>query len=438
MRRKRGPGRPPRRVLLGDLFTPSGRRRVVVRRPPQRHATEGRRLRDRRARAPQRPSLQRRPLRDDQIGVDGAQRSSPEVVVHHAPDQGLSRAPADEDHVVDLTRPDASHAKGLLADVERAGHHGPRERFEGDARHREVEIERRPAGRHHQFLDAEHDLGLGRELALAPLRRGTETLERLRVVPRVEPERLRELVGHPLGDQQVDVVAAEERVARRRHHFEHVARQVEHRHVEGPASEVVHHDALLRPLPESVGQRGGGRLVQDPEHVDPGDLAGRLRRVPLQLGEVRRHRHDRPPAIHPEGSLGGAPHLSQHERADLRQRVGLRTGLHQHAAVGGLHEAEGKPGLRPLDLHAVEGSPDQPLDRVDGVHAIDEAPLARRIADDHVPARMERDDRRDQSVPLLVREDPDRPLLRHRDDRVRGAQVDAEHRVRHAVHQGLL
>ena len=42
-----------------------------------------------------------------------------------------------------------------------------------------------------------------------------------------------------------------------------------------------------------VGQRRGGRLVDDAHHLQPGDLAGLARRLALGVGEVGRHRDHR-------------------------------------------------------------------------------------------------------------------------------------------------
>ena len=46
-------------------------------------------------------------------------------------------------------------------------------------------------------------------------------------------------------------------------------------------------------LVEAIGQRGGGRLIDDAQHFQPGDLAGIFGGVALGVVEVRRNGDDR-------------------------------------------------------------------------------------------------------------------------------------------------
>jgi hypothetical protein len=49
---------------------------------------------------------------------------------------------------------------------------------------------------------------------------------------------------------------------------------------------------LVLLLVEAVGERGRGRLVDDAQHLEAGDLAGVLRRLALGVVEVRRDGDD--------------------------------------------------------------------------------------------------------------------------------------------------
>ena len=72
----------------------------------------------------------------------------------------------------------------------------------------------------------------------------------------------------------VDVVAAQVRVAVGREHFENAVLQLENRNVERAAAQIVNGDDAFLPLVEPVGERGGGGLVDQPQHFQAGDAPG--------------------------------------------------------------------------------------------------------------------------------------------------------------------
>ena len=102
-------------------------------------------------------------------------------------------------------------------------------------------------------------------------------------------QRLGQLGQQQLGEARVEVVAAEPRVAAGRQHLEDAAAQLQDGDVEGAAAQVVDRDGALGALVQAVGQRGRGRLVHQPQHLEPGEPAGILRRLPLAVVEVGRH-----------------------------------------------------------------------------------------------------------------------------------------------------
>ena len=91
----------------------------------------------------------------------------------------------------------------------------------------------------------------------------------------------------------VKVVAAEVGVAVDAEHFKHAVPNVQHGHVECAAAEVEDEDLFVLVLPKSISQRGGGRLRQHAQHLQPGDLAGILRGFALCIVEVGRDGDDR-------------------------------------------------------------------------------------------------------------------------------------------------
>ena len=74
---------------------------------------------------------------------------------------------------------------------------------------------------------------------------------------------LLELVEQPVDDPLVDVVAAEVGVAVGGLDLDHALADLEDRDVEGAAAEVVDGDRLVLLLVEAVGERRGGRLVDE-------------------------------------------------------------------------------------------------------------------------------------------------------------------------------
>ena len=113
----------------------------------------------------------------------------------------------------------------------------------------------------------------------------------------------------------VPIVAAELRVAVGRLHLDDPLADLEERHVERAAAEVEDEDRLLRLLlVKTVGQGGRGRLVDDPEDLEPGDLPRLLRGLALRVVEVRGHGHD--------GLRHGVPEVGLRVPLQLREDLG--------------------------------------------------------------------------------------------------------------------
>ena len=121
------------------------------------------------------------------------------------------------------------------------------------------------------------DVGLHRrrQLDLGLLRRLLQALQGEPVVAQVDALLLFELVGEIVDDLLVEVFAAEEGVAVGRFDLEHAVADLEHRDVEGAAAEVVDRDRAGALLLHAVGERRRGRLVDDAQHLEPGDACRR-------------------------------------------------------------------------------------------------------------------------------------------------------------------
>ena len=162
-----------------------------------------------------------------------------------------------------------------------------------------------------------------RQLHLCLLGRFLETLQRHGILGQIDSLIPLELPNQPLHDTGVEIVAAQVCVAVGALDLEDSLSQLENRDVVGPAAEVVDGDFLFLLLIETVGESRGGRLVDDPDHVETGDLAGVLGRLALRIVEIGRDRDHGLLDFMAEIVLRRLPHLLEDHRRDLRRRVGL-------------------------------------------------------------------------------------------------------------------
>ena len=90
-----------------------------------------------------------------------------------------------------------------------------------------------------------------------------------------------------------EILAAQEPSPDEAQDLDHPFEHLDDRHVERSPTQIEHHDALfLLRLVKAVGDRRGGRFVENSQHVQPGDAARLNRGLPLMLVEIRGHRDD--------------------------------------------------------------------------------------------------------------------------------------------------
>ncbi len=233
---------------------------------------------------------------------------------------------------------------------------------------------------------------------------------------------------HMVDDAVVEVRAAEEGVAAGGDDLEHRPMQLQHRHVEGAAPEVVHQHLLRQVAPDAIGQCRRGGLVDDAAHRQAGQLAGLLHRVALVVVVIRRHRDDGLFDHPPEELLGdGASTLASTSAEICGSSVGLVAEEDGRFAPGALHDVVGEPRAQLLDHPAVELAPNQPLGAVNGVPRVDQHLVLGQRADEDLPALGERHGQRGGlDFPRSLGDHLRNAVAHMGDAGVRGAQIDAD------------
>ncbi len=192
-----------------------------------------------------------------------------------------ARRAADHHHALDFRNAQSRIAQRLAGRAERFRHELPGHVLEFLLPHAHIH----GLAARESLRDAR--LGMRREELLGNARPHEQE-------PRVLDGKRREfcLLHDPAEQALVEIVAAERGVAVGRHHFEHALRELEDRDVESAAAEIVYGVNALCRVVQSIGDRCGGRLVQQPQHVQTRELARILGGLTLRLVEVGRDRDD--------------------------------------------------------------------------------------------------------------------------------------------------
>ena len=206
--------------------------------------------------------------------------------------------------------------------------------------------------------------------------------------------------------------------------LEYALAELEDGNVEGAAAEIVDGDGLflLLVLVETVGEGGGGRLVDDTLDLEAGDLARVLRRLSLRVIEIGGDGDDGFGDRFAEIVFGRLLHLLEDEGRDFLGTVGLARGVDSdvRTVVENMirHELGLVGYLRIL-------APHEALDRVHGVLGIGDHLVLRRGADDALSLGGEADDRGSRTAALRICDDDWLPAFHDRYAAVGRSEIDS-------------
>ena len=250
-----------------------------------------------------------------------------------------------------------------------------------------------------------------------------EALQGHLVARKVDAVLALELADDPVDDALVDVVAAQVGVAVGGFHFDHAVADFEDGDIEGAAAEIVDGDGFVLLLVETVGQRGGGRLIDDAHDFQAGDLAGVFGGLALRVVEVGRNGDDGLGDLFAQVGLGGFLELGQDHGRDFGRRVLLAADFHAGVAVVAADDLVGDHLHFFADF--VVAPPHEALDGENGVLRVGDGLALGHLADQPLAALGEGHDRRRGAGSFLVGDDRGLAGLHHGDHRIGGAQVDA-------------
>ncbi len=275
--------------------------------------------------------------------------------------------------------------------------------------------------------------GRGRQLDLGLFRGFLQALQSQLVLGQVDAFGLLEIGREEFHQLGVKVFAAQEGVTGGRLHFEHAIAQFEDGDIEGAAAKIVNGDGLgVVLLVEAIGQRSGGRLVDDAQHFKAGDLAGVL--GGLALGVVEIGRHGDHGLGHGFAQIGFSRflHLLQDEGGNLRRAVILATGIHPGIAIGAARDGVGHKAGILGGQRIVKAAADQTLHGKDGVGRVGDGLALGRLAHKALAILGERDLRRRGARAFGIFDHLRRRAFHHGHAAVGGAQIDPDN-LRHGL-----
>jgi hypothetical protein len=251
-----------------------------------------------------------------------------------------------------------------------------------------------------------------------------QTLQRhlVALATQVEPFILLKLIDQPVDDPLIQIVAAQVRVAIGSLHLNHALAYLEDRDVESAAAKVIYGDRLVLSLVEPISQRRRRGLIDNALHVEPGNLPGIFRGLPLRVVKVSGYGDHRLGNFLAEIVFRRLLQLLQNQRRDLRRRV-LLTLRHYRHVVARFHHLIGHH----LDLfrHFVETPPHKALDRINRVLRIGDGLPLRHLSHQPLPSLGKPNHGRSSPSSFFIRDHFGLSTLHHRDTRIGRSKVNS-------------
>ena len=226
-----------------------------------------------------------------------------------------------------------------------------------------------------------------------------------------------EFGGQPLHDLVVYIVTAQVRIARCRLHLDHPFAHFEHGDVEGAASQVIDGDRFILFLVEPVGQGRGRRLVDDAQHLKPGDLSSLLGRLSLAVVKISRYGNYGLGDLFAQEIFGCALELLQNDGGDFGRTVRLAKNVHAGIVVRPFGDLV-RDAARLLG-HFVVAAAHETLDGKDGVFGVRDSLALSHLPHQTLPRLGDGHHRGRRARPFLVGDDYRFAALHNGDDGIR-------------------
>ena len=242
---------------------------------------------------------------------------------------------------------------------------------------------------------------------------------------------LRDFRAREIEQGVVDIVAAEVRIAVGGEHLVDVAfggaDELEDRDIEGAAAEIVNGDVAALLLVQTVGERRGGGLVDEPQNFEAGEAAGVFGGLALRVVEIRGDGDHGAIDCFAEVGFGPGFQFAQDEGGNLgrRERFFAEADVDHVAAFG--FDAEWEEFQ--FVLHVGDAAAHEALHGIDGAVGMRGEAGAGGIADENFSVLIDADDRGKLQGAVRRRDTLRLARLRIgvRDQAECGAQVDSNY-----------